>query len=229
MTCFLPWNFHVHTLQVAPLSLPTRSLREQKKRVLGIVARTHTTSRAAHSKMSKWKDNLAPGDLASACTFNSMFLTMAMLDYSADVWASQTHQTAFLVQYVNFKAEMPVFGKVLFGLLLMLPLVIFGMISGVLQFVLGWRQAPIQRHIVDCVEFCTLVFIFYTIVTAIAPATAAFQSACAGPKVQKAACSAAIETLTAKHLLIVLLNIGMFCYPIIKYRYNRPSSLEKVA
>lgn len=168
-----------------------------------------------------WKDNLAPGDLASACAFNGMFFTMAMLDYSADVWASEDDtRMAFLVAYVKWKGEMPVFGKMLFALLLMLPLVLFGMVTGVLQFILGWRRAPLARNIVDCLELCTLSLIFYTIATGVAPTTAEFTSACTGGKNQKAACSTALDSLTGLHLMLVLLNVAMFVFPIAKYRSN---------
>ena len=62
-----------------------------------------------------------------------------------------------------------------------------------------------------------------------APATEQLQSACGGPKVQKTACSSALEALTAKHLLLVILNVCMFIYPIVKFKYNRPSAPQKAA
>ena len=131
-----------------------------------------------------------------------------------------THERLFSWPHVKWKGEMPVFGKMLFALLLMLPLVLFGMVTGVLQFILGWRRAPwlvISLTALSCARFS---LIFYTIATGVAPTTAEFTSACTGGKNQKAACSTALDSLTGLHLMLVLLNVAMFVFPIAKYRSN---------
>ena len=130
---------------------------------------------------TKWKDDLKPGDLASACIFNTMFLTLAIADLSASKYAAASESgMTFLSEYVAWRLDMPIFGKVLLGLLLMLPLVLMGMAAGVFQCVFGTRKAKPVRNAADCIEFGTICFIFYNIATRVAPSQASFIAICPG-------------------------------------------------
>ena len=171
--------------------------------------------------MSKWKDDLKPGDLASACVFNTMFLTLAVADFSASKYAAASETgMAFLAEYVAWRLDMPVFGKVLLGLLMMLPLVLIGMATGVVQFVFGMRKAKPARNAADCIEFGTICFIFFNIATRVAPSQASFIAACPGSKKAGNACLDAFSELQNVFLLMVGLNVIMFILPIVKFAYG---------
>ena len=95
-----------------------------------------------------WKPDITAKDLIGACTFNALFTTLAVADYSADLWAGQDAdgRMRFLSAYVQWRAQMPIVGSFLLVLLVFLPFIILGMGMNALQAILGWRKATAVRH-----------------------------------------------------------------------------------
>jgi len=171
----------------------------------------------------KWKPDVTPGDLAGAMFFNTLFLTLAVADYSADLWAAAAERDVrvpFLVQYVAWRQMMPVIGTMLLVLLCLLPFVLFGMVSGALQGIFGWRRATSVRNAMDCAEVAGIMGIVFTIFTRAAPATEAFVAACPPKARAVEACTLALDSMTDVHLAFVFLNLVMFLAPIVKFAYG---------
>ena len=186
---------------------------------------------------TKWKPDVTAGDLAIACVFNTLFLTLAVADYSADLWteaavteSDMTARRAFLVQYLTWRNEMPIIGVVLLVLLLPLPFLLFGIYTAAVQGLFGWRKATAVRHAMDYAEACGISGVVYCILRKAVPVTEALKAACP-PKSKGAAnaCAVAISDMTHVHLLFVLLNLVMFIAPIIKFAKGNagPLAMEK--
>lgn len=170
-----------------------------------------------------WKEDIKTSDLVGACCINMLMVTLAIADYSADLWvaaaASYDEQARlnFLVQYTAWRSDMPIVGKMLLILLLLLPVALFGIVGGAMQSILGWRKATAARHALDCTEAVTLSIIFFNVLARVPGITEAFLSACPAKKSgQQAQCTAALTGLTDLHLVLVGLNLIMFLCPILK-------------
>uniref|UniRef100_A0A7S0JGK4 Uncharacterized protein n=1 Tax=Calcidiscus leptoporus TaxID=127549 RepID=A0A7S0JGK4_9EUKA len=178
--------------------------------------------------VKKWKENVTVVDLAGACTFNAMFFTFALMDYSADLWVHGSDaRMPFLVEYFTWRGDAPVISKMLMVLLLPLPLIIIGMALAALQSIFCWRHASLTRHAVDCAEAAGICSILYVVIMRAIPLQSTFVESCPGrSKQQKSDCSATLAVMTEVHLILVLLNVLMFVCPIAKYAFGNVASAK---
>ena len=184
--------------------------------------------------VKQWKPDLGAGDLAGACFFNTLFLTLAVADYSADLWTAaaatpsdRASRESFLVSYVMWRNEMPVMSGFLLVLLCFLPVVLVGILVGAVQGIFGWRKATLVRNGMDCAELAGISGIVYCIATRVMPVTATLLAECPSKSKASAACGDALADMTSVHLAMVLLNAVMFVAPIVKYRFGNAGALAE--
>jgi hypothetical protein len=185
--------------------------------------RTEGRSGGAAPMPVNWKDDVTLSDLLPACTINALFSTMALFDYSVASWANELppSRLSLIVNYLQWKAELPVIRMVLFPLLLVFPVVLIAIYYSLLQTLFGWRKATAVRHAMDVVEAMGISTIIYVAAARVKPAEEAVLGLCAAAKMNKkeeSACIDAASTLPPLYLAIVLLNVVMLFAPIIKFR-----------
>uniref|UniRef100_A0A7S0LKK9 G-protein coupled receptors family 1 profile domain-containing protein n=1 Tax=Coccolithus braarudii TaxID=221442 RepID=A0A7S0LKK9_9EUKA len=175
-----------------------------------------------------WKAPPSVSDLAGACTFNSMFFTLALIDYSADLWALRSPEArlSFIVDFVLWRGDAPIISKMLLVLLLPLPLIIVGILYAALQTLCGWRRASLSRHMADVAEAAGICSIVFMVVTRVIPVQGRFLEACRS-KEQRDACSTTLAEMAEVHLVMVLLNLLMFVCPIVKFARSSVPESEK--
>ena len=182
------------------------------------------------------KPNVPASGLASGATFNTLFATLAAVDYSVDLFAAAlpASRLAFLGVYYEWRESPPVLNPLLLLLLLLLPFVIFGFVKDALGALLGWRRASWIRQAADVLQAVTLIgVILPLVITQVAPIQGQIKSVCTPGllKNSNAACLASLEQATPLHLAMLLLNLVMFSCDIAKFVGNSitPASKKKDA
>lgn len=186
------------------------------------------------------KPNVKPNELAIACTINSIFTVISLVEFAADQWAAPQHSSEalvssdakskllFLSQFYQWRAEDPIISKMFMALLMPLPFLLIGMASGAFQSVLGLRRASRTRHVADVVQACTLmVVILPLVVKTLIPAQEALVKACSaaeyGASKSRAVEVKCVESATALwwlHGKMLALNLLMFGCDVAKFAGN---------
>lgn len=192
--------------------------------------------------MVKNKPNIAPNELAVACTINAFFTIMSLVEFSADSWAVPDYSSAlpleaearsrlqFLAQFYQWRADDPIIGKIMVALLVPLPFLLIAFVTAVLQTLFGWRRASRTRHVADVVQACTLFFVILpTVVKELVPAQEDLMSSCgvatygASPKRSvEWKCLESSFTALWIHRKMLFLNIVMFACDVAKFAGNLP-------
>jgi len=173
-----------------------------------------------------WKEEINGAGVAGATFFNTLFLVLALVDYSADLWAFQepASRLSFLASFYKYRAEPPIFQWLLMALSVLIPFVIFGMIKDAVMSIFGLRRAPLLRHVADITQALTLPCILYASIAVAAPAAEAMIAECATGKKLTVACTSTAEALPPLHLFLTIANAVMFACDITKYAVGIPSS-----
>ena len=137
------------------------------------------------------------------------------MDYSASLWARERGTPSFMVEYVAWRENMPVFKYVIMPLAILLPIVYATMVTAGLQTVFGWRRANAVRHFVDCIEVLTLTSILALLFTSLIPMQQGLAAACGNPTA--AGCVATSASLAELQLVHLGLNLIMLVCPFVKY------------
>ena len=183
---------------------------EEQQRRLGV---TESGEPAATSMAVPFKEDIPPAGLGVACGFNSFFVCMSLLDYSADLFvaADPPARLAFLATYLQWKEWMPVLTPMLAVLLLLIPFMLIGMLRDAAQSCFGWRRAPALRHAADVVQPLALVTVLSVSIGLLAPAQAEVVATCAlNQKGLPAGCEASAAALRPLHAVVLALNLLLF-------------------
>lgn len=171
-----------------------------------------------------WKDDVGRGALAFGAVLNAFFLTAALFDYSAAVWATAAEQdpaqaadrATWLAGYAAWRADQPIINAIMLPLLVLLPLALVGMVVDAGRSVLGWRQATPLRHAIDVLQPMVLLgVILPTVVTMAIPVGADVASLCGtDPASDRCADTAALYRTV--QLALVGLNVLMLGFDVTK-------------
>ena len=201
-----------------------------------------TDSSSAMSAVVKSKPNIAPNELAVACTINSFFTIVSLVEFSADSWATPDlsatvpleaearSRLQFLAQFYQWRADDPIIGKIMMGLLVPLPFLLVAFVTAVLQTLFGWRRASRTRHVADVLQAFTLFFVILpTVVKELVPAQDGLVASCAaatyGSSPRRSVewkCLESSFTLLWVHKKMLFFNMAMFAYDVAKFAGNMP-------
>lgn len=172
-----------------------------------------------------------------AFLFNTWFTTNCLIDCSVDLWVlsgeTNPSRLAFLRMYLDWRNAAPIVTHIFMVLTLPLPMLVFSLTKEVLASFLGWRRAPLLRHVADVVQAVTLLGVIFPIVV---PAVGRLQEAviagCAPGRngrglATQAECEARARDLLPMHLLLLGLNFVMFFADVAKFAANRGTAEDK--
>jgi len=193
------------------------------------------------------KPNVAPHELAIACTINSFFTVISLMEFSADQFALPSGTAAvplsadakerllWLAKFYQWRGDDPIISKIFFALLVPLPLLLVGMASGALQSLLRLRRASRVRHAADVVQAATLLFVILpTVIKTLIPAQEALLKDCSAAiygasskQSVEVKCVESASALWPLHAQMLGLNLLMFACDVAKYVGNRKEPVDE--
>ena len=175
-----------------------------------------------------FKTNITIPEFAIGIFFNTFFLTLSVIDYSADTFGiddyDESTNLSFLANYYTYRSNSPYLGNFLLVVAVVgLPLVFFNGGQSMLQTVFGWCHATPKRHFADVMHFFMLWFtILPTVLGFVLPAQNKVTILCQEPITPSEIkeCKSAALVMQELHLLMVMLNAFMLFWDVIKYQGN---------
>lgn len=177
-----------------------------------------------------WKAAKSVSDIAVGVFFRTVFGTLALVDYAASTWALRdSSRLPFLASYCQFKGQAPFITPFIMCVVLLLPLILVGSAKDAAESLLGWKRAPLARHVADVASAVMLIVILFVAIAVAAPAQQAVTAACTTGKegLVSDTCQGKAETVLALNQLSFLLNVGMFVCDVTKYRAKAPVDHDK--
>ena len=176
-----------------------------------------------------FKTNITIPEFAIGIFVNTFFLTLSVIDYSADTFGidddyDESTNLSFLANYYTYRSNSPYLGNFLLVVAVVgLPLVFFNGGQSMLQTVFGWCDATPKRHFADVMHFFMLWFtILPTVLGFVLPAQNKVTILCQEPITPSEIkeCKSAALVMQELHLLMVMLNAFMLFWDVIKYQGN---------
>lgn len=193
---------------------------------------------------AKLSPDVPPRNFAVLCAVNALFTTLALADYSVDLFALQsisiedsgdalTHEgrarMTFLSVYYTWRDEAPIIAAAVQLLISPLPLVLYTLFRDSAGWLLGFRSASNMRHAADVAQLLTLTCVIIpTVALRQWPFVDALKSACSADALGRwfsgaadVGCIAAAQQVVPVHLLLVGTNIIMTVTDCMKWAGNR--------
>eukprot|EP00040_Diaphanoeca_grandis_P036713 m.235555 g.235555 ORF g.235555 m.235555 type:complete len:196 (-) comp33666_c1_seq1:468-1055(-) len=167
-----------------------------------------------------WKEGVSATGLGIACGFNIFFITMNLLDLSADIWtARDTTRQPFIAAYYEWKGDAPLVGTLMLPLIVLLPLVVYGQLKQAFFTIFGWRRAHHLHHFVDIVQPITVIgVILPTIITILQPAVREVMTLCtSNSNSDDGTCTKSAALVLKINIAMLLLNLVMFGCDLARY------------
>eukprot|EP00966_Prymnesium_polylepis_P312037 7209906-Prymnesium_polylepis.1 len=184
-----------------------------------------------------YKDAMPATALVVSAVFNGYFITEALFEFEADLYASSdASHYSFVASYYDWKRSRPFSGTFMLVLGCLLPFVLFGMVRDAMQSLFRWRRASLVRHtnmshgycarqVVDVLTAATLLGVILPASAKFAmPAEAAVIEACSPDKRGNVApaCADRVSALALLHGRMLVVKVLMFVYDVSYCDSNRP-------